>query len=416
MIRNIFNSTTTTLVSILTFITSTNVMAVEKPSGLETPKLNISGSSSFNSWFFNNDRKLLRKAKDGSPCGFQRFGRGQLFSVDDPRLRFSVDGKLDSGMEYGLVFVLEPSVNATKNARENFLFFGGSWGKVIVGDTNGVLSTMTFGGYDQWGGTGFINGGDFDRVVNYTTGVVHSVNLIGDTSRDTKATYITPRWNGLQAGISYVPRTEHRGEDDINSITSTSSPKKPFDTDNISNAINFIHKFCNGFEMALSASSVFAARTHAEFSGAVHRRKTFGYAFGGTFSYENIGFSAEYGNNNRSREFKNHRVNAGEFADFGISYTWGATKFSTGYYYSWRKSLALNNSTRKAKLSAVSAAVDQKLAPGLGVYIEYAFFDMKNPGARSEAKRLNKNNTCDFVGGVPSNKANVFVIGSRLVF
>lgn len=385
------------------------------PSALQALSLKISGSTSFNSWFFHNDKKRLQGDKDNSVCKLQRYGRGQLFTMDDARLRFTVDGKLDSGMEYGLVFVFDGVVSASKPVREDYIFFNGSWGKIMIGDTFGVESTMTFGGYDQWGGTGFIEGADFDRVVNYTTGVFHSVNLMGSTSRDTKLTYLTPRWEGLQAGISYVPRTEHRGEDKINSITSTSTPKVPFDTDNIANGINFIHKFENGFEMALSASSVFAARTHPEAQGKLPRRKTFSYAFGGTFSYADIGFSAEYGNNGRSREIKNHKANAGQFIDFGLSYTWGATKFSTGYYYSWRKALSDVNTKAKAKLNAVSAAIDQKLAPGLGVYIEYAHFNMKNRVARGEAARVNAT-ACDFVGAVPSNKANVFVVGSRLVF
>lgn len=385
------------------------------PSALQALSLRISGQTSFNSWFFHNDKKMLQGDAKDSTCKRQRYGRGQLFTVDDARLRFAVDGKLDSGMEYGLVFVFDGVVSASKVVREDYIFFNGSWGKVILGDTYGVQGNMTFGGYDQWGGTGFIDGGDFDRVVNYTTGVFHSVNLVGDSNRDTKATYITPRWEGFQAGISYVPRTEHRGQDQINSITSTDSPKKPFDTDNIANAINFIHKFENGFEMALSASSIFAARTHPEAAGKPHRRKTFSYAFGGTFSYADIGFSAEFGNNGRSREIKRHSVNAGKFIDFGLSYTWGATKFSAGYYYSWRKALSITNQKAKAKLNAVSAAIDQKLAPGLGVYVEYAHFNMKNRVARGEAARINAT-SCDFVGGVPSNKANVFVVGSRLVF
>jgi hypothetical protein len=41
----------------------------------------------------------------------------------------------------------------TKIVREDYLYFGGSWGKIYAGDTYGVQSTMAFGGYDQWGGT-----------------------------------------------------------------------------------------------------------------------------------------------------------------------------------------------------------------------------------------------------------------------
>lgn len=412
MVRKFFYSTVLVGTSLVL-----NTAHADAPSALETPQLKISGSTSFNSWFFDNKKKIVLGDKDGKPCSLQRFGRGQLFTMDDARLRFAVDGKLDTGMEYGLVFVFDGATNATKTARENYLFFGGSWGKIYAGDTFGVQSTMAFGGFSEWGGIGFINsGGDYNRVVNFTTGTLHSDNLVGDTSRDTKFTYLTPRWEGIQVGITYTPRTEHRGEETINSITSTASPKAPFDTDNIASGINFIHKFVNGFEMALSATSIFAARTHPETQGGVHRRKTASFALGGDFSYGNFGFGLEYGNNTRSREIKNHKTNAGQFIDFGLSYAWGATKFSAGYYYGWRKALSAMNTTKKAKTNAVSAAIDQKLAPGLGVYFEYAYFNMKNAAAKAEAKRRNSNSPCDFVGGTKSNTANVFVIGSRLVF
>lgn len=393
------------------------------PFTLETPVLKISGTTSVNMWGFQNKRRIVNDDRNGSPCGLQRFGLYHLLTVDDSRLRFAVDGKLDTGMEYGLVFAMDGNVNATRTLRENYIFFGGSWGKLVVGNTFGVQSTMSFFGGDQWGGTNFIDGPMLRRVVNVTTGVFDSVNFVGDTNRDTKVSYYSPRWEGFQFGISYTPRSEHRGEEPINSITSTVSPKRPFDTDNIANGINFIHKFESGFEMALSATSVVAGRTHPEFQGAPHRRRTFSYAFGGTFSYEGFGVSGEWANNTRSREIENRKTNSGQFMDFGLSYTWGATKFSTGYYQSWRKALAFGRrtgkaKTGKAKLHAYSAAVDQKLAPGLGIYIEYAHFNMNNRRALGEARRFNEQREpCGgFVGGVPSNRANVFVVGSRLVF
>ncbi len=393
---------------------------------LAVPQLKISGTTSFNTWFFNNNRKFVPGDIPDDPAKRSAYGRGQFFTMDDARLKFAVDGKTDRGMEYGLVFVLDGDTSGTKTLRENYLFFGGTWGKLLLGDTYGVQSTMAFDGADQWGGTGFMNA-NFDRVVNFTTGTLHSIYFVGDTNRDTKATYLTPRWYGLQAGISYTPRSEHRGELAMDSIKSYN--KKPFDTDNISSGVNFIHKFCNGFEMALSATSAFA-KSHPEFLGAPKRKNIASYAFGGTFYYANVGFSAEYANSGNSRELAGQNLsNAGQFVDFGLSYTWGATKFSTGYYYGWRNALGGDNPTHygtlgtnltrvKATTSAVSAAIDHKLAPGLGVYFEYANFQMKNPAAIAEANRFN---TLLAPGGIftppiPTNRANAFVVGSRLVF
>ncbi len=402
---------------------------------LATPQFKISGGTSFNSFFFRNKRifQESEEAQDiisSADCGRNKFGRGQLFTVDNARLQFNVDGKTDPGMEYGLVFVLDGNVNETKNFRETYLYFGGTWGKVYAGDTKGVESTMTFGGWDQWGGTGGFDGGVFDRVVNYTTGTLHDVDLVGDTSRDTKLSYLTPRWNGIQVGVTYTPRTEHRGQMAIEARRSVKSPKEPFDTDNVASAINFIHKFKNGFEMALSAVSIFG-KTHSEYSarvrdrtGARARNSTAAFEVGGTFSYCGVGFSLDYGNSGRSRTYKfgGNKSNAGQFLDFGLSYKWGATKFSTGYYYAWRKALGgdfdTNLVTKKAVTQGVLAAIDRKLAPGLGIYFEYANIQMKNPAAVAEAARRNVILApCkQFVGPVKNSRANVFIIGSRLVF
>lgn len=417
MIRTLLGSTA--LLGAVMLTMQANAAKTNPTPTMATPQFKIAGQSSFNSYFFRNKAIFKNGDEDNSSCSREKFGRGQLFAVDDARLKFLVEGKTDPGMEYGLVFVLDGNTNKDKIVREDYLFFGGSWGKFYLGDTYGVQNSMAFGGYDQWGGTGFLDGGMVERVVNETTGAPHSIDLVGDTSRDTKLTYLTPRTYGVQVGVSYTPRTEHRGEQTIEARRSTVTPKKPFDTDSVASGVNFIHKFTNGFEMGLSATSIFA-QAHSEYRSAPVRKNVASYAFGGTFSYAGAGFSVEYGNNGRSHAFKQgkHRPNAGQFLDFGLSYMWGATKLSTGYYYGWRHALTSNLSRRQAKTNAFSAAIDQKLAPGLGVYIEYAHFKMKNRAADAEAARVNAVlKPCkQFIGPVKSNTANVFVVGSRVVF
>ncbi len=422
MVRTLLGSTA--LLSVLLITPQAQAAETTPSPAMETPQLKLSGQTSFNSYFFNNKR-LFRATKDGAnqECSQRKYGRGQLFAVENSRLKVNVDGKTDPGMEYGLVFVFDGDTNADHFVREDYLYFGGSWGRIYAGDTKGVEDTMPFGGYDNWGATGFLNGGTLSRVVNETTGTVDSIDLVGETSRDTKLTYITPRKYGFQVGVSYTPRTEHRGEQTIDSGKSVLSTKKPFTTDTIASGINFIHKFTNGVETALSATSIFG-QTHPEFRHAPARRNVASFALGGLISYSNFGFSAEYGNNGKSQQFKmgGNKVNAGQFVDFGVSYKWGATTLSAGYYYGWRKALGgdptSNFVSRKAKTNAVAAAVDHKLAPGLGVYAEYENFQMKNPAALAEGRRVNELlKTCgDFKGPVKSNKANVFVVGSRLVF
>ncbi len=422
MIRTLLGSTA--LLSAVIFYSPAYAAKTSPTPMLATPQIKFSGQTSFNSYFFKNHKIFQPGNAANTDCSRKKFGRGQLFAVDNSRLKIAVDGKTDPGMDYGLVFVFDGNVDASNIAREAYLFFGGTWGKVYAGDTYGVQNTMAFGGYDQWGGTGFIDASP-DRVVNFTTGAPKSVDLLGDAARDTKLTYLSPRWNGLQAGISYTPRTEHRGEQQIEARRSVSSPRKPFSTDNIASGVNFIHKFASGFEMGLSATSIFA-QAHSEYRSAPNRKNVASYAFGGTFEYVGVGFSAEYGNNGRSYQFKQggRKSTGGQFVDFGLSYKWGpSTKISAGYYYGWRNALgggiSSNFTKRKAKTKGLSAALDQKLAPGLGVYFEYAHYQLKNSAAVAEAARVNNvlDSPCgQYIGPVKSNRANVFIVGSRLVF
>ncbi len=428
MIRTFFASLT--FLGVMAYVAPLQADKKNSPPIPTGPQLKISGQTSFNSWFFNNHKKIQSSGLASgvpitsginNPAKVDKYGRGQLFTVDNSRLRFTVDTKTDCGTSYGLAVVLDGSPAAGKTVREDYIFGEGHWGKAFAGDTYGVQSTMAFGGWDQWGGTEFVDG-DMTRAVNYTTGTLVSPDLVGDAGRATKLTYLTPRWKGFQVGVSYTPRTEHKGQETVSSITSLDSTKKPFDTDNIASGVNFIHKFCNGLEAALSATSIFG-RAHPEYATILNRKNVASFALGSTFSYSNFGFSAEYGNNGKSHEFVGQNVsNAGQFADFGLSYTWKATKFSTGYYYAWRNALGggvTSNFVRaKSITKAVSAAVDHKLVPGMIVYLEYANFQMKNPAATAEANRLNTllAPSGQYTGPVPTNRANAFVVGSRLVF
>ncbi len=266
-----------------------------------------------------------------------------------------------------------------------------------------------------------------DHVLAQTIGVPISVDPVGHTGRSTKLTYLTPRWQGLQLGVSYTPRSDHKGAAGLNSLVSASSTKKPYDTDNLSSVLQFMHKFDGGLELALSGTSIFA-KSNPEYQVAELKRQNIAsFAFGGGLKYANIGFSAEYVNNGRSRELAGQGIsNAGQLINFGLSYTHGPTKVSGGYYYSWRNALGGGTTPAtytkvKAKGNILGAAIDHKLAPGMAIYVEYANFQLKNPAAADEAARLNAiysaaGGSKQYTSPTPSNNTNAFVLGSRLVF
>lgn len=432
---------------------------------LAAPKLTISGQSNFNAWWFNNDRKEIRPTGDGTDSNnstadnFVGKGRGYLFTVDDARLKFDITGKTDPGMDYGFTIVVDGDTNKTKSITENYLYFGGSWGKLTMGDVGGVEDTMAFYGGDPLGGTGGFDG-NFDRVVNFTTGAVTSVNLVGDTSRSTKIIYHTPRWKGLQAGVSYTPRTQHRGAAKADTLRGTNFAeyghnREIFDKHSFAGGLNFINKFNNGWEMALSGTFLFG-QAHAPVKkiGAISGTVASGYGLGaGTYGLSNkfkdtgafafgilntfkgFEWGAEFGWNGRSHELKrltytsNGRTTTAKskdswFIDTGVAYNWGATKLSGGYFYGQRKAAAYNASTdtigaRKAKTHIFSTSLDHKLAPGVLVFGEYAHYNMKNKGASLDvaiANYSNGNGTRNSYFGVKSGKSNAFVLGTKIKF
>ncbi len=421
---------------------------------LAAPKLTISGQSNFNAWWFHNDRTVIRP-NDGNECDYVGKGRGYLFTVDDARLKFDITGKTDPGMDYGFTIVVDADTNKQKNIKENYLYFGGSWGKLTMGDVDGVEDAMAFYGGDPLGGTGGFDG-NFDRVVNFTTGAVVSPDLVGDTSRSTKIIYHTPRWKGLQAGVSYTPRTQHRGAAKADTLRGTTfaeygANREIFDKHSFAGGLNFINKFNNGWELALSGTFLFGdAHAPCKKVGALNGpidpgynlgggnysvsnkyKDTGAFAFGFLNTFKGFEWGGEFGWNGRSHEVKHITYNGvtakpkdSWFIDTGLAYNWGATKLSGGYFYGHRKAVAYNATTdsisnKKAKTHIFSTSLDHKLAPGVLVFGEYAHYEMTNKGASLDAAIANHasgNGTDSSYYGVRSGKSNAFVLGTKIKF
>ena len=445
---------------------------------MSTPKLTISGQSTFNAWWFtNHDVKTRNDGDFGQGFGLgafdagtntfaqtdltgdnqKGFGRGYLFTMDDSRLKFDVSGKTDPGMDYGFVVIVNTDTQQTsydKTMKEHYIFAGGSWGRLTMGDTDGVEDIMAFGGFDPLGGTGGFDG-NFDRVVNFVTGTITSVDLVGDTGKSTKVMYQTPRYYGFQAGISFTPQTGHQGEAKINSSHDygKGGELNAFDRRSIAGGLNFLNKWNNGFEWGLSGTAVFA-KTQPEFTGAQwaiidsdgtvvaqgngNRKNTASYAIGTVMRYAGFEFGFEFGDNGKSQQLKDLQAEtgvkskAGWFIDMGLAYNWGPTKFSVGYMYTKRKGIQLDATETgfeksKNRANIFTASIDHKLAPGVGVYFEYAHYDMKNTGFNVDAMLHNSLNAQalsgstasggSFTGPVgPKQKSDAFVLGTKVKF
>lgn len=442
----------TALLGAALFINEANAAETVKPV-LEAPKLTISGQSTFNAWWFENKQQ---KFVDGEAFGHngngsaggkdtQGYGRGYLFTTDNSTLQFDLNGKTDPGMNYGFTVVLNTDTNQTsydKTIKENYVWAEGSWGRVQLGNALGVEGNMVFGGASVLGGTGGYDG-NFNRVVNFVTGTINDVTLIGDTGRATKVTYQTPRYYGLQAGISFTPQQDHLGEAKINTGSHYKKEKDAYDKRSIAAGLNFLNKWDSGFELGLSATAIFA-KTQPEYTGATwtiydedgnlfatgsgNRKDTKAYALGTVMRYAGFELGFQFGDNGKSHQLKDFSKVTGVkqkgswFTNTGVAYNWGSTKVSTGYYYGNGGDYKHNGDKFKNRTHIMTASIDHKLAPGLGVYFEYAHYDMKNEAYDDAAQLHNSLNGAGIGDGIvagpvgPKQKSNAFVLGTKVKF
>ncbi len=124
---------------------------------------------------------------------------------------------LDNGLTVGVNVQVEANTDGDQ-IDESYLFLQGpSLGQLIIGDENNagyllhvtapdggiVLDEGDFTNIDAWVNTGISS--YFDTPVGTT-----NLRLLDNDSG--KFTYITPRFAGLQAGVSYIPQAESGGD------------------------------------------------------------------------------------------------------------------------------------------------------------------------------------------------------------
>lgn len=352
------------------------------------PELTISGEAiGCYHWFDNSDTARGEK------------GLGTLFAIEDSRLNFQATGRMDvlDHMFYDWLLGITGDTNETKNILENRLRLKGRWGTFLFGNHQGVENFMARGAFAVVGGTGGFDG-NFKTTTSRPTGLYMSTDMVGTTKYATKLSYVTPRFYGFQAGFSFTPNSEHKGEGsngEPHNRTSTKTPKEPFDINVVALGLNFKHTLDCGLNFSLSGTTVFGT-TKPPASGplnatnvlTVHdtteRHNTRSYAIGGVVEYQGFEVGAEWIDSGKSQQIKNasdYRAagytgslgsfDAGEAFSVAAAYSFGANKLAYGYYHSERK---FNGKDIDANIHSVT--YDRAIVPGFSIFAEGIFFDL----------------------------------------
>jgi outer membrane protein OmpU len=128
---------------------------------------------------------------------------------NETEIRIRADGKADNGLLYGVRIDLENDEDGGGISTDKAsVYVGGSWGRIELGDHEGAANELFI--YAPVVGNGQIDEAWYD----FAGPGLPTDDLLSpaDTSDATKISYVTPRFWGLQAGVSYVPQSDDEAQ------------------------------------------------------------------------------------------------------------------------------------------------------------------------------------------------------------
>lgn len=167
----------------------------------------------------------------------------------DTEIHFKGMTTLDNGISFGINVQLEGNSNPGDQIDESYMIIKGNFGEVNIGSENSSLYKMNYGPTDF--GIG-INSGDQSSWVKKPSSIAGSffrspfgsTNVEPNRANDSeKVTYYTPRIEGFQLGVSYLPDSKQ----DDNSLPDRDTEV----SDGYTIAANFVRDFDN-FNIAVS--------------------------------------------------------------------------------------------------------------------------------------------------------------------
>ncbi len=148
----------------------------------------------------------------------EELSTGLDFFSDAELLLVAEGVHFSTGLEYGAVIEFQAPTSELENTSETWVYLRGDWGEARFGDDNGVSA------YDAG-----IVAGDEGAALSAANVAAGTGGLDADIVTDlfgaptfeplgtgevTKISYVTPKFGGLNVGVSYTPNLAELGEDE----------------------------------------------------------------------------------------------------------------------------------------------------------------------------------------------------------
>ncbi|MDR0942870.1 MAG: porin [Holosporales bacterium] len=442
----------------------------KEKSGGGKPELDISGAAAVHTAFTSPHNKYYAKKSSKS----DKDTKSPRIAAGEANVDFNAKGTFDNGVRYGATISFDAMKGDTGVDKMYVFFEKDNIGTAQIGSVKGVESTMLCGGQQLLGGTCGVDG-TVAHDMDYATGVISPLYLIGYTGKATKIAYYSPRIYGFQFGLSFTPDTKHVGHDDKNRRAGDSSQgnddgiywtdkkrpyayiERPSGRNNIALGLNHKYEFNNGIGTKFAAVYLFEnTKSVGAFDGQdnligkkLDIRNARGYQVTGTISYKKWAIGAGFLWNGKSRLPKGDRYiteilesdrdgkgvqhpNYGEYktaflatknSNSGNAWNVGAQykyddnlTFAAVFHRSQRKI----DKGQKTKANMLTVTADYKICDGLLVFFEFDHIQTKSCSKACEIfdKAFQKEKAFKEGKGRAIKKQNcqLFAIGAKVSF
>jgi outer membrane protein OmpU len=277
---------------------------------------------------------------------------GRSFRTD-VELRLKVLGQLDDGTLYGSEIQLEVAdkQKSVMSIDEAYLFVAAQWGRIELGDEDGAMPKMAI--YAPAVGLGQLDG-DYDQFTTESLQDVAPPFYAAASEKSTKVTYYTPRFLGLQMGVSYAPETD---------LGNNVAAQRTAASDYLEGGINYVTEV-GDVGLVGGATVVRSRGTSSSGSSGTTVGSSVGYQVGGQASYAGVTVGGGYTNYDGARGIDD---------GFNVGAAFQEESFAVGVQYARMQ-------TRDGRtFDGIGSGVSYVLAPGLLIGADYVHYKSEMP-------------------------------------
>jgi predicted porin len=291
------------------------------------------------------------------------------------------DGKADNGLLYGAKVELQnSSAGGGVSTDEASVYLSGTWGRIELGDFDGAADTLAI--YAPLVGIEQIDGDAYDfldtgntpgATVRFGAQPFFGLVKAPDSGDSTKVMYLTPRFAGIQAGVSYATQNQSEAQNVVALKSDTPSYKDFWEF-----GANYTGAFA-GFSVAVGATASMASGEDKQFppfvaaADATQLEDFFAWQAGAQLGYAGFKFGGGYIDGDDFGAPRNTEAGDATAWHVGASYTAGP--FAVALTYADAEGAKSDGITYASDYVTYGGGVAYTLAPGFVVQADLMYVD-----------------------------------------